>query len=170
MVQKLSKTDRGLPRYLSASRGRLDRDLHATTVSDSGSVRLGHRRQKQSATVCQKSWMLGHRADPRDNKSRGTKPELRPRGLAAKNTRLMRILHLLTLTCLMGPTIYAQEDDFPRATEPRAFSFPRDHANHPEYKTEWWYFTGTLETDDGKLFGYQATWFRSALTPDAPSV
>lgn len=167
MVQQLSKTDRELPRYTSANSGHLDRDLDATRVLDSSNVHFVRQRRKQSATVCQKSQRLEHRADSRDDKSRGKKPELRPGGRAAKNTRLMRILRLLTLTCLMEPTIHAQENDFPRAAEARMFSFPRDHANHPEYKTEWWYFTGTLEADDGKLFGYQATWFRSALTPHA---
>ncbi len=23
------------------------------------------------------------------------------------------------------------------------YQFPRDHGNHPGFKTEWWYFTGT---------------------------
>ena len=22
------------------------------------------------------------------------------------------------------------------------YEFPRDHFNHPEYQTEWWYYTG----------------------------
>ena len=25
------------------------------------------------------------------------------------------------------------------------YDFPRDHGNHPEFKTEWWYFTGNLD-------------------------
>lgn len=33
---------------------------------------------------------------------------------------------------------------FARAYEPRAFTFPRDHGPHPEYQTEWWYYTGNL--------------------------
>ena len=45
------------------------------------------------------------------------------------------------------------------------FSFPRDHNAHPEFATEWWYFTGHLKTQSGRRFGYQATWFRTALAP-----
>lgn len=43
------------------------------------------------------------------------------------------------------------------------FEFPRDHASHNSYKTEWWYYTGHLSADDGHQFGYEVTFFRSAL-------
>jgi predicted secreted hydrolase len=56
---------------------------------------------------------------------------------------------------------------FERALEPREFSFPRDHGAHPEFATEWWYYTGNLEAE-GRQFGYQLTFFRSALAPKLP--
>ena len=40
------------------------------------------------------------------------------------------------------------------------FSFPGDHAAHPDYRIEWWYYTGNLETTSGRRFGYQLTFFR----------
>ncbi len=58
---------------------------------------------------------------------------------------------------------------FARAYEPRPFDFPRDHGAHPDYQTEWWYFTGNLADDAGNEFGYQFTIFRSALTPEMPA-
>lgn len=54
---------------------------------------------------------------------------------------------------------------YARAYEPRPFAFPKDHGPHPDFRTEWWYFTGNLEADDGALFGFQLTVFRSALAP-----
>ena len=42
----------------------------------------------------------------------------------------------------------------------RALKFPQDHFSHPDYKTEWWYYTGHLDTDSGKSYGYQVTFFR----------
>ncbi|RYZ88769.1 MAG: carotenoid 1,2-hydratase [Proteobacteria bacterium] len=45
------------------------------------------------------------------------------------------------------------------------FVFPRDHGSHPPYSTEWWYYTGHLKSSSGKEFGFQATWFRTALSP-----
>lgn len=47
-----------------------------------------------------------------------------------------------------------------------SFSFPRDHGSHPPFATEWWYYTGHLKAEDGRRFGYQLTWFRSALSPE----
>ncbi|MBO0614216.1 MAG: hypothetical protein RL122_287 [Pseudomonadota bacterium] len=57
---------------------------------------------------------------------------------------------------------------FTRVLAPRAFQFPQDHAAHPDFRNEWWYVTGNVQTDDGRQFGYQVTWFRIALTPDKP--
>jgi predicted secreted hydrolase len=56
---------------------------------------------------------------------------------------------------------------YARAFGPRPFTFPQDHGAHPDFRTEWWYFTGNLETADGRRFGYQLTFFRSALAPAA---
>ncbi|MFP2908744.1 lipocalin-like domain-containing protein [Pyxidicoccus sp. 3LFB2] len=58
---------------------------------------------------------------------------------------------------------------YARAVEPRPFQFPEDHGPHPEFRTEWWYWTGNLETEDGRAFGYQFTLFRSALAPTTPA-
>jgi predicted secreted hydrolase len=58
---------------------------------------------------------------------------------------------------------------FTRALQQRAFNFPEDHGPHPGYQTEWWYFTGNLSTAQGRSFGYQLTFFRMALTPQAPA-
>ena len=58
---------------------------------------------------------------------------------------------------------------FKRATQPMDFQFPRDHAAHPDYKTEWWYYTGNLQSPDGRGYGYQLTFFRNSLAPDVSS-
>ena len=57
---------------------------------------------------------------------------------------------------------------YARAVEPRTFEFPRDHGAHPDFRNEWWYLTGNLETADGDRFGYQLTIFRNALAPSMP--
>ena len=56
-------------------------------------------------------------------------------------------------------------DAFARATVPGAVEFPRDLGPHKDYQTEWWYYTGNLQTEDGRDFGYQFTIFRRALQP-----
>jgi predicted secreted hydrolase len=54
---------------------------------------------------------------------------------------------------------------YARALAPRPFAFPADHGPHPEFRTEWWYYTGNLFTAGGRHVGYQLTFFRIALTP-----
>jgi predicted secreted hydrolase len=43
------------------------------------------------------------------------------------------------------------------------FEFPRDHFDHPDFETEWWYFTGNLHATDGHRFGFELTFFRQAV-------
>lgn len=48
------------------------------------------------------------------------------------------------------------------------FEFPRDHGSHPEFRIEWWYITGHVVADGrSRPYGFQATFFRVALAPDA---
>jgi predicted secreted hydrolase len=52
---------------------------------------------------------------------------------------------------------------FAQAMAPRPFAFPADHGPHPGFRTEWWYYTGHLETATGRRFGFQLTFFRVGL-------
>ena len=56
-------------------------------------------------------------------------------------------------------------DRFKRATVPNDIIFPRDFGAHPDYQTEWWYYTGNLKGKDGREFGFQFTVFRRSLEP-----
>jgi len=56
---------------------------------------------------------------------------------------------------------------FTQAIIPGAVEFPRDLGPHDDYQTEWWYYTGILESDTGRPFGFQLTFFRRALAPPA---
>ncbi len=57
-------------------------------------------------------------------------------------------------------------DGFAKAKYPRVFTFPDDFGPHPEFQTEWWYYTGNLSDKSGREFGYQLTFFRRALSPN----
>src|SRR5467141_1780738 len=46
------------------------------------------------------------------------------------------------------------------------YEFPRDHFNHPDFQTEWWYYTGNLKSIDGRRFGFELTFFRQAVSRD----
>lgn len=60
------------------------------------------------------------------------------------------------------------EATFARAESVQSIQLPLDHGPHPAYQTEWWYYTGNLETEIGRHFGYQLTFFRRGLTPAPP--
>jgi predicted secreted hydrolase len=53
-----------------------------------------------------------------------------------------------------------------------AYQFPRDHFEHQDFRTEWWYYTGNVVDVRGKRFGFELVFFRQGLnqTVDNPSV
>jgi len=69
---------------------------------------------------------------------------------------------LLVLSCFYsGGAAYGA--DWRQAVEPWKWSFPRDHGSHPDFRTEWWYFTGNVTDTEGKQYGYQLTFFRQGV-------
>ncbi len=61
----------------------------------------------------------------------------------------------------------APASPFARVAPGYSFEFPRDHFGHPEFESEWWYYTGNLFTASGRHFGFELTFFRRARTVDA---
>ena len=55
------------------------------------------------------------------------------------------------------------------ASGPREWDFPTDFGPHPGFGTEWWYYTGNLDSEDGRHFGYQFTLFRRSIAPATPA-
>ncbi len=57
------------------------------------------------------------------------------------------------------------DSSWTHAAEGYTWSFPEDHWSHPDYRIEWWYFTGHLQSVDrpDREFGYQFTLFRVGL-------
>ena len=56
---------------------------------------------------------------------------------------------------------------YARAIDPYDWHFPADYGPHPDYQTEWWYYTGNLADETGRRFGFQFTIFRRAIAPQA---
>lgn len=73
---------------------------------------------------------------------------------------------LLGLLLLFCHWCQAAPPEFASVTPGAKLSFPRDYGAHPEFRTEWWYATGWLETPDGKPLGFQVTFFRSRTEHD----
>lgn len=72
-------------------------------------------------------------------------------------------------TILITTALVANAQNWQAALPGYHYEFPRDYFNHPDYETEWWYYTGNLKTADGHRYGFELTFFREAihLTPQA---
>jgi predicted secreted hydrolase len=79
--------------------------------------------------------------------------------------RFLRVCLVLLIVLAATTVVGAAEHDQPfrRALPGYEFRFPADHAAHPDFRTEWWYYTGHLATAQGRTFGFQLTFFRHAL-------
>lgn len=64
------------------------------------------------------------------------------------------------------PEVSNDTAGFSRAVEPYDWQFPQDYGAHPEFQTEWWYYTGNLADENGRHFGFQFTIFRRAISPN----
>jgi predicted secreted hydrolase len=79
--------------------------------------------------------------------------------------RFLRVLLSITFVIFVSllSSVYAAEFDADgwRLVQPgHHLEFPRDHGPHFDYRTEWWYLTGNLRSEEGREFGYELTFFR----------
>ncbi|HTY22629.1 MAG TPA: lipocalin-like domain-containing protein [Desulfomonilaceae bacterium] len=77
--------------------------------------------------------------------------------MARNCTLLIGILVLLAAPALAG------DKGFNQAVPGLSLIFPKDHGKHSDFQTEWWYFTGNLDSESGRRWGFQVTFFRRAL-------
>ena len=47
------------------------------------------------------------------------------------------------------------------------YQFPRDHFEHPDFRSEWWYYTGNVHAADGHRYGFEMVFFRQGEREDA---
>ena len=86
------------------------------------------------------------------------------------------IAAVLAAAVVTAPGVSAEAPEAPEAPGPvssagsvhpgYSFHFPRDHFGHPEFESEWWYYTGNLFAEAGRHFGFELTFFRRARTID----
>ncbi len=72
---------------------------------------------------------------------------------------------VLTSVALMAAAAGSQSGngEWRQAAAPWPWKFPEDHGSHPDFRTEWWYFTGNLSGLEGARYGYQLTFFREGV-------
>ena len=79
-----------------------------------------------------------------------------------RNSRKAVVATVLAMFSSLEPAL-AQ---FKTALPGYRYKFPRDYFNHPDYQTEWWYYTGNLQGADGHKFGFELTFFRQGVSRD----
>jgi len=84
---------------------------------------------------------------------------------AARNKAPRTWIAVLAAVCLLGGMAASADEGYRKVDGPCGLTFPGDHGAHRQFKTEWWYYTGNLQSDAGKPFGFQLTFFRTALRP-----
>jgi len=72
---------------------------------------------------------------------------------------------LLCILSLCRPGLAEDENGYLSVTGPCNLEIPKDHGDHPGYRTEWWYYTGNLRSETGNQYGFQLTFFRSQISP-----
>src|SRR6266436_1341850 len=70
----------------------------------------------------------------------------------------------LALTCVLARP--AEIESFRQAAPGYHYSFPCDHFEHTDFRTEWWYYTGNLRDAAGKRFGFELVFFRQGQRRD----
>lgn len=86
--------------------------------------------------------------------------------MRALQTCVLAALLTVSAVATADAPIATDADGFRLAVPPYDFQFPIDHASHPTYRIEWWYYTGHLRAGE-RRFGYELTFFRLGL-PAAP--
>lgn len=44
-----------------------------------------------------------------------------------------------------------------------SYQFPRDHFEHEDFRTEWWYYTGNVNGRGGERYGFELVFFRQGV-------
>ena len=74
---------------------------------------------------------------------------------------MLQIIVSLILS-LLAPHAIADSKSFNTVEPGYTLTFPNDYGAHPDFRLEWWYITGWLNTPDNKPLGFQVTFFRTA--------
>jgi predicted secreted hydrolase len=75
------------------------------------------------------------------------------------------LLLILSIIAISRPVFAEDSSNYLSVTGPCNFEFPKDHGDHPGYRTEWWYYTGNLRSENNNRYGFQLTFFRSRISP-----
>jgi predicted secreted hydrolase len=77
-----------------------------------------------------------------------------------------RLAYLAAVLLVLQPSLPTAAAQYGAALPGYRYEFPRDYFDHPDYQTEWWYYTGNVKSADGHRFGFELTFFRQGVNRD----
>ena len=81
-----------------------------------------------------------------------------PHGIRIKG--LLWSLRLLRFALFCIALLPAADVSWRPALPGYRYQFPRDHFEHEDFRTEWWYYTGNVTDEGGQRFGFELVFFR----------
>src|ERR1700733_2671434 len=79
---------------------------------------------------------------------------------SAIDWKLKTRFHSSVAVVLLAATLTASGPVWREAIPGYHYQFPRDHFEHQDFRTEWWYYTGNVADAQGKRFGFELVFFR----------
>jgi predicted secreted hydrolase len=81
---------------------------------------------------------------------------MKPHGnkMLRRRTGVLTAVFILALQCAGAGFEYRE------ALPGYSYQFPRDHFEHEDFRTEWWYYTGNVTGKGGERFGFELVFFR----------
>jgi len=72
------------------------------------------------------------------------------------------LIYFLTLLIIIpAPVVFANK--WKLALPGYKYNFPSEHRSHPNFKIEWWYFSGNVKDESGNKYSFMLTFFRRGL-------
>jgi predicted secreted hydrolase len=78
-----------------------------------------------------------------------------------------RLASLVAFMLALQPCLQVSAAQYRAAFPGYHYNFSRDHFDHTDFQTEWWYYTGNVKSADGHRFGFELTFFRQGVNRDA---
>ena len=71
-----------------------------------------------------------------------------------------RVIRFRAALCVWAASLFAAPPEYREALPGYRYQFPRDHFEHKDFRTEWWYYTGNVTAAGGERFGFELVFFR----------
>ena len=80
-----------------------------------------------------------------------------------KHYLLIRCFISMVVFLIINPVSIVSANKWKLALPGYKYEFPNEHRSHPNFKIEWWYFSGNVKDENGNRYSFMLTFFRRGL-------